>query len=111
MKMNWTLAAALAAASVFVGANMAKAAEIKVLSSAAIKEAYLELVPIFERATEHKVVTEWGSTNAVVKRLQGGEASVDMVILADYALEELIKGGKVAGEAAPTSCARALAWR
>jgi molybdate transport system substrate-binding protein len=97
MKMNWTLAAALAAASVFVGADMAKAAEIKVLSSAAIKEAYLELVPAFERATEHKVVTEWGSTNAVVKRVQAGEATVDMLILADYALEELIKGGKVAG--------------
>src|SRR4051794_24759568 len=97
MSKNLTLAAAIAATVIAMGAEMAKAAEIKVLSSAAIKEAYLELVPAFERATEHKVVTEWGGTNAVVKRLQAGDASLDMVILADYALEDLIKGGKVAG--------------
>jgi ABC-type molybdate transport system substrate-binding protein len=31
-------------------------AEIKVMASAAFKEAYLELVPEFERSTGHKVV-------------------------------------------------------
>jgi hypothetical protein len=35
----------------------ASAAEIKVMASVAIRDAYVELVPAFERASENKVVT------------------------------------------------------
>ena len=38
------------------------AAEVKVMLSAAFKEAYVELVPQFERSTGHKVVTTWAPT-------------------------------------------------
>ena len=51
---------------------MAQTAELKVLSSNAFKEAYLELVPGFEKATEHKVVTTWAGTNDILKRMHGG---------------------------------------
>ena len=34
-------------------------AQIKVMLSAAFKEAYLQLVPQFERATGHNVETHW----------------------------------------------------
>jgi hypothetical protein len=42
--------------------HMLHAAEIRVMLSAAFKEAYLELVPQFERATGHKVTPLWMPT-------------------------------------------------
>jgi molybdate transport system substrate-binding protein len=59
--------------------SLAHAAEIKLLASTAIKDAYLELIPPFEKATGHKV----------------------LVILGNSGTEELIKQGKlVAGSRA-----------
>jgi molybdate transport system substrate-binding protein len=69
--------------------------EIKVMASAAFKEAYLELVPEFERTTGHKVVTIWIPTVEIMQRLKGGEI-VDIVILAADAIDGLIKLGKLA---------------
>ena len=73
---------------------MADAAEIKVLSSNAIKEAYLELAPQFEKASEHKVVTTWAGTNDIMKRMAAGE-TFDLVIMASNSLDELIKRGNI----------------
>ena len=70
-------------------------AEIKVMLSAAFKEAYLELVPQFERATGHKVSSLWVASVAMMKRLKGGEI-VDIVILSAASLEELIEAGIIA---------------
>jgi molybdate transport system substrate-binding protein len=78
-------------------AGMSYAAEIKVMASAAFKEAYIELVPEFERATGHKVVTIWTPTVEMMKRLKGGEI-VDLVIIAVDSLAELIKLGRIAPE-------------
>ena len=39
-----------------------RSAEIKLLASGAIKEAYLELLPDFEKASGHKVAAAWSST-------------------------------------------------
>lgn len=71
------------------------AAEIKVMASAAFKEAYLELVPEFERTTGHKVVTIWVPSVQMMNRLKGGEI-VDLVILSAAALDELVKHGMIA---------------
>jgi molybdate transport system substrate-binding protein len=76
----------------FVG--MARAAEIAVLASPATREAYLELVPAFEKASGHKVVTMWAGTADIMKRIKDGEA-VDAVVLSTSSLEELIKLGKI----------------
>jgi len=46
---------------------------IKVMATAAIQEAYLELVPEFERATGNKVVTLWAPTVDVMSRIKEGE--------------------------------------
>ena len=70
--------------------------EIKVLTSLAHREAYLELVPQFERSTSHKVSTEWAGTNDIMKRLGAGEI-FDLVIVSSTTVDELIKQGKVAG--------------
>ncbi len=71
------------------------AAEIKVMASAAFKEAYLELVPEFERTTGHKVVTIWVPSVQMMNRLKGGEI-VDLVILSAASLDELVKQGMIA---------------
>ena len=60
--------------------------------SAAFKEAYLELVPQFERASGHKVENLWVPSVQMMARLKGGE-TVDLVILSAASLDELRKAG------------------
>jgi len=69
--------------------------EIKVMLSAAFKEAYLELTPPFEKATGHKLSTAWVASVEMMQRLKGGE-QVDLVILSATSLDELKKAGIVA---------------
>ena len=69
--------------------------EIKVMLSAAFKEAYLELTPPFEKATGHKLSTAWVASVEMMQRLKGGE-QVDLVILSAASLDELKKAGIVA---------------
>src|SRR2546427_3035820 len=73
--------------------------EVKVMTSGAFTAAYLEIVPEFERATRNTVVTAFGASmgnapDSIPSRLQRGEP-VDVVIMADSALDDLIKHGKV----------------
>lgn len=68
---------------------------MRVLSSLAIKEAYLELVPAFEAKTKQKVDTVWLGMVDILKRIKAGE-SADMVIASRKALGELKSLGKVA---------------
>jgi molybdate transport system substrate-binding protein len=68
--------------------------EIKVMLSAAFKEAYLELVPQFERASGHKVENLWVPSVQMMSRLKGGE-TVDLVILSAASLDELRKAGLI----------------
>jgi molybdate transport system substrate-binding protein len=77
----------------------ARADEIKVVTSGGFTAAYLELVPEYEGATHNKLVTEFGPSmgtthNAIPIRLERGE-SIDVVIMAAPALDDLIKQGKV----------------
>jgi ABC-type molybdate transport system substrate-binding protein len=89
MQTKPVVATTLGAASLLILAGIANAAEIKVLASNAIKEAYLELVAGFEKATEHRVATTWAGTNDIMKRMQAGE-TFDLVIMAARALVEFI---------------------
>jgi molybdate transport system substrate-binding protein len=68
--------------------------QIKVMLSAAFKEAYLELVPQFERASGYKVESLWVPSVQMMTRLKGGE-SVDLVILSAASLDEIRKAGLV----------------
>jgi molybdate transport system substrate-binding protein len=86
--------AAMFGANLFALAQTARADEIKVMASAAIKGAYLELVPQFEQAGKHKVVTIWSGTADMMKRLKAGE-SVDLVIIGANSLDELTQAGKI----------------
>ena len=82
-----------AAAGALLFAGMASAAEIDVLSTQATQEAYLELVAQFEKATGHKVKTDFTGTLNVQKRLAAGEP-FDLIIMAGPAIDEQIKLGK-----------------
>src|SRR5256885_13573460 len=80
-------------------ASGADAAEIKVFISGGFSAAYEKLVPEFERASGHKVVTEHGPSmgetpQAIPNRLARGE-SADVVIMVGYALGSLIEKGHV----------------
>lgn len=68
---------------------------IKVMASAAFREAYLELVPQFERASRHTVETLWVPSVQMMSRLKSGEP-VDLVILSAASLDELMKAGIIA---------------
>src|SRR5215831_2934792 len=73
--------------------EMSGAAEIDVLSTQATQEAYLDLVAQFEKATGHKVKTDFTGTVNVQKRLAAGELH-DLIIMAAPAIDEQIKLGK-----------------
>jgi molybdate transport system substrate-binding protein len=85
--------AALAGVSL-AGASRAMAADIKVIASNAVKDAYIELLPEFEQASGHKVHVDWGGTADIVKRITAGEAA-DCVIVPSFTIDALIKDGKL----------------
>ena len=91
--------AALALMGALLAVTTLSATEIKVVTSGAFTAAYLELVPEYERTTHNKLATEFGPSmgtthNAIPIRLDRGE-TIDVVIMAAPALENLIKEGKV----------------
>lgn len=75
--------------------HAAQAAEIKVMTANAIKEAYLEIVAAFEKASGHNVSTVWGGTEGLAKRIRDGEV-VDLIIIAAPNIDRLIADGKLA---------------
>jgi molybdate transport system substrate-binding protein len=81
------------------GGGEIDATEVRVLCSGAFRPAFLSLVPGFEGASGHKVLTAWGSSIAgsptsIPGRLQRGEP-VDLVIMAGEGLDRLIGEGRI----------------
>src|SRR5215471_3144131 len=74
----------------------ARAVEIKVIASNAVREPYRELVPAFEKSTGHKVRIDWGGTVDIVKRVGGGEIA-DVVIIPAARIDDFVNQGKLAG--------------
>jgi molybdate transport system substrate-binding protein len=77
-----------------------RADEIKVMTSGAFTEPYLELVQQFQKASRHTVVTSFGASmgnakDSIPVRLSRGE-SVDVVIVIENALDALAKEGHIA---------------
>jgi len=91
--------ALLVAASTFMAAQGAFAAEVHVMISGGFTAAYKELVPQFEKATGHTVVTAYGPSmgetpQAIPMRLSRGEPA-DVLIMVGYALGDLVDKNKV----------------
>ena len=99
MRLSSLRASALALASLLFFVTTASAAEIRVMISGGLTAAYKVLVPEFERATGHTVVTSYGpsmgtTVNAIPVRLERGEPA-DVLIMVGYALKDLADKGKV----------------
>ena len=75
----------------------ADAAEIKLIASNAVKEAYGQLLPAYEMSSGNKVTVSWGGTADIIKRVNGGEIA-DAVIITDAGIDALIKQGKLVAE-------------
>lgn len=74
---------------------MSTPSTLKIMASGAVKEAFLELVPQFERASGHTVVATWTGGVEIVKRVSAGEHT-DLVFQAANAIDGLIAQGKLA---------------
>jgi len=99
MMRVFTRASALTFAAILWLTASATAAEIRVMISGGLSAAYEVLVPEFERATGHKVLTARGpsmgtTVNAIPVRLERGEPA-DVLIMVGYALKGLADKGKV----------------
>ncbi|TMJ05899.1 MAG: ABC transporter substrate-binding protein [Alphaproteobacteria bacterium] len=81
-------------AGFLLASDLAETAEIQLLASGAVKEAYLELLPNFEKASGHTVKAAWSNTTDIGKRVAGGEVT-DLVILGNNGTEALIQDGKL----------------
>ncbi len=68
--------------------------EIKVIASVAFKDAYLAMLPDFEKSTNYRVNTFWLPTVEIMQRLKGDEIA-DLVIISAAGIDELIQFGKL----------------
>jgi molybdate transport system substrate-binding protein len=97
--MTATARALLFTAALLFSATPVLAETIAVMTSGAFTAAYLALVPAFEKATGHTVTTAFGASmgnapDSIPSRLARGE-HVDVVILADTALDALVETGAI----------------
>ena len=92
MSMRFLALAAIAAALAF-GAP-AQGAEIKVLSSNALKTVLEDLGPKYEKATENKLAITFGTAAALKVEIEKG-AAVDVAILTDAGIHDLVNKGKL----------------
>jgi molybdate transport system substrate-binding protein len=99
----WLRIAAVTSAclGVLIAGTAVKAAEIALMTTAAVEQIMLGLIPPFERASGHKVSMSVFGTGAAVARIKEGTFA-DLILLGPDALNELAAAGKVnAGTIAP----------
>jgi molybdate transport system substrate-binding protein len=87
------VAAALGA--LMLSGAIGHAAEVKVLTSVALKSVLDELSPVFEKKTGNKLVIDYGLAADQKKRVLDGERA-DVIIVTRAMMEDLVKQKKVA---------------
>lgn len=95
---SWRRCAALALVWL-LGLGLAQADEIRVISSGGFTAAYRQLVPLYEQASGHTVISSYGASignapDSIPSRLARGER-FDVLILSDGGLEALVQQGHV----------------
>jgi molybdate transport system substrate-binding protein len=91
------IAAFVALGGSIVLATSARAAEVKVLTSVALKSVLDELAPAFERATGNKVTVGYDLAAEQKKRILAGETA-DVIILTRGMMDDLQKQTKFASD-------------
>jgi molybdate transport system substrate-binding protein len=82
-----------AAIAVFM-AGGARAAEVKILASTAIKTALEALAPQFETATSHKLIVTYGASGRLQPEIEKG-AAFDLAILSTAVTDALVRQGRL----------------
>jgi molybdate transport system substrate-binding protein len=81
----------------------ARAAEVRLLSAAAMQSVFKNIAGEFERNAGHKLVISYGTIGAIAQRVAGGEAT-DVVIGSSLTMPPLVKDGKIDGASLITIC-------
>jgi molybdate transport system substrate-binding protein len=81
--------------------SIAEAAEIKIMSTAALNAVITELAPAFERASGHRLAVQYGASATLKKQIETG-AAPDVTILTPALIEDLTKQGKIAADTQAT---------
>jgi molybdate transport system substrate-binding protein len=92
--MHIRIAALVTMIAGMLSAAPSSAAELKVLTTGAMRSVVLALVPQFE-SQGHKVTVENDTAGALVKRVEAGDA-FDVAIITPGAIDALIEKGKIA---------------
>jgi len=79
------------------------AAEVRLLSAAAMQSVFKKTAGEFERTTGHKLAISYGTIGAIAERVQGGETA-DLVIGSSLSMPALVKAGKIDGASLVTIC-------
>jgi len=83
-----------AVAGILLATMPAKAAEIALMTTAAVEQIMKGVIPAFEQATGHKVTMTVLGTGAAVDAIKKG-THADLILLGPPALNELAQAGKV----------------
>src|SRR6476619_159926 len=92
----WSKIVAVAAclAALIAQGSAVHAADVDVIASTAMREVLDELVPMFERASGHKVTVTFLSGAVLPGKVREG-APADLVVTTPETIEDLVKAGKV----------------
>ena len=89
--MNKALIATLLAS---IAAMPARAAEIHILSAAAMQTVFASIAPAFEQASGHKLVFAYTTMGAITERVLKGETA-DLVVGSTASMTRLVKEGRI----------------
>ena len=81
------------AIGLLMATQVVNAAELKILTTPALREVWHELAPKFE-ATGHKLTIVYAPSGAIAKRVTDGE-SADLLVSTPAGIDSLVKGFKV----------------
>jgi molybdate transport system substrate-binding protein len=94
MKRHVLFATAIAAMILIVANVQVHAVEVRLLGAVGVRQIMLDLGPQFERASGHKLVSEFDSTGVIVRRVTAGE-NFDLIMINRTGIDSLAKSGKV----------------
>jgi molybdate transport system substrate-binding protein len=77
-----------------VGAQTARAADIKVLTAGAMRAVVVAVVADFEKQTGHKVAIDNDTAGGLARRIDGGEA-FDVAIITPAVVDDLARKGRI----------------
>jgi len=102
MAVHLAVSSALVAA-LFGGSTMAGAAEIRLLSAAAMQSVFKEIAGEFERSSGHRLIIRYGTVGGVTQRVLDGEL-VDVVIASTLSMPTLVEAGRIDPHSPATIC-------